>query len=211
MKAFSSIAVTLCAVLLLFTSSQVRAVSISFNPGETSVQAGDTFFVDIMVAGLNEVGFGPFDNIVSSYSFDVDYDQALLSMFEFTPSDALGSLLPLLLDTDSGVSISLVSDLDDFTLSDNQGPSVLLGTLGFEALAEGVGTLEITNYSISGFFGIPLGISPPESGLVNIAAATGDNTDVVIPEPSALWLLLLGLGVMACTTIVVRPERFSVG
>lgn len=136
----------LISSIALLGVQSASAVSIDFVPSVSSVNAGDTFSVDIVASGL---GAAPAD-IVSAFAILVSYDSGVVTPTGYAFTGNLGIPDVETVNNDSVVSdpftlagfadlfeISLLSDTELLTLQSGLGsyPSVTLATLTFDANA----------------------------------------------------------------------------
>ena len=129
---FISLLALLCGWL---ASVPARAVSIDLDPSSSTVQAGDTLSVAVVISGLGKL-------IVSAFDLDVLYDPqllfsqgiafghwlgdpALFEVLEFPTGNATG---PGVLDFSA---VSLLSDTDLKTLQQSAQGTLTLATLNF--------------------------------------------------------------------------------
>lgn len=156
--------------------------------------SADTVFLDVTIAGLEDVDLGGFD-------FDVTYNDSQYAFERYFLTDALGSLLledayDLSWGDDAygTVSISLVSGLLDLS---TQPDAFTLATLVFST----VDTLSSSDYNDFSLSNIDL--SDADGGAI---AYTVNGTDInvgAVPIPAGAWLLGSGLfGLVA-----VRRQR----
>ncbi|MBL8446577.1 MAG: PEP-CTERM sorting domain-containing protein [Zoogloeaceae bacterium] len=177
------------------------AYNLSFSPSEKLVATtGTQFSIDVVVTGLDAT-----DEIVSAFDLDIYYNSTKLQFDDFIFSLALGD--PLNFDAiQSGpnasggvIDVAANSFLDDGTLAANQGDSVLLGTLLFSGLLDGVSTL---SFGADLDFGRNVvGRNAESLGVIagTACVAVGANFNCVptpdnsVPEPATLALAALGL------------------
>lgn len=142
---FTSLLALLCGWL---ASVPARAVSIDLDPSSSTVQAGDTLSVAVVVSGLGKL-------IVSAFDLDVLYDPNLLASQDIKFGPWLGdpALFEVIEDptgsaTASGVldfsAVSLLSDADLKTLQQSAQGTLTLATLNFTALAGGNAALQFS-------------------------------------------------------------------
>ena len=173
----------LAAGLMLVAAQPAQAISVTVQGTPATVMAGDPFTVDIVVTSI-------VDEIITAWDIDVAFDGALLFngfiTFNAAPFGGAGDD-ETIFDVLFGVSltdaflVSLFGDADIRALQcpgDVCSPTLILATLGFTALADGVPMISLVNW-----------------GLANDVKCA-DNVQcfpVAIPEPRALALLGLGL------------------
>jgi hypothetical protein len=160
-----------------WTQTAAASISIGFSPAPPgTVTSGDLFTVDIIVSGLQSDGL---DEIVSAFDLDVTFDPAVLDTtswsFDSTPFGGAANVLFGDLTFPGVKDIWAVSLVPDADLAALQGDSVVLGTLGFTAIADGP---------------VALGLYWDEFNDVK-----GRNNQVIIPTvPEPATVLLFGLG-----------------
>lgn len=173
----------LAAGLLLVGAQPAQAISVEVQGTPAGVTTGDEFTIDIVVTGI-------IDEIIAAWDIDVAFDSALLTNTVFTfNADPFGSgedepIFEAFLEdglTDAYL-VSLLSDAEIRALQcpgDVCGPSLVLATLAFTALADGVPVISLDNWGI----------------LNDIKCANNvqcyPRRDV--PEPGSLVLLGLGM------------------
>ncbi len=180
-----------------FGAKPAWAILIEFQPAAQMVEVGDSLGVDIVVSGLSDAR-----EIVSAYNLDVTYDASVLTATGVTLGLFLGSDpscfdLPLppcsfTLTTPGVVNLAEVSLLGDAELADLQSDSVILATLLFDALAEGMSTLDFLSFDELGIdvTGRAIDLEPQRLQFSDVGTGT---VTVGVPEPGTLWLLVTGL------------------
>jgi hypothetical protein len=148
---------------------------ISINPSSTAVTAGNSVSVDIVLSNLGEVTGGFF--LVMSF------DNTLLSGTGYSSGAALGSTLDFGAGFSGGtVDLDFVSLESTATLAGLQGPfpsSIILGTVNFDAIADGTANFGVDAVDVSNGDGtalIPVCIdghcpTVPEPGLMALLGA----------------------------------------
>ena len=126
-------------VVCLLAAAQLAgaAITLSFSPSSASFSDGDTFDVDLVIAGLN-AGAPP---AVGAFDLNIAYDAALLTAVGVTFGTSLGDLALEALSasdiaTPGNVNVAEVSLLDTATLISTQLASFKLATISFTALAD---------------------------------------------------------------------------
>ncbi|HQW08211.1 MAG TPA: hypothetical protein PLK05_03430 [Steroidobacteraceae bacterium] len=177
----------LALLLALSGASSAHAILLSLDPLVSTVYEGDSFGVNIRVSGLHARGS---DEIVSAFDLDVLFNDLLLNATGFNFGSALGDPDLDTLYTFSALGgvadIFQLSFLDDDTLAEAQGGSVLLGQLQFTALNPGIsfltfGTDPLFGHNIVGRNGESL--TP-----VHAIPAVTIIRRVAVPEPDVLAL-----------------------
>jgi hypothetical protein len=162
------------------------AISIGFVPAVQTVGVGASVAVDVVVTGLEP------DQIVAAYDLDVAYDPLVVTAVSVSFGSGLGTLgSEVLTDSDLAtagiVDFAAVSLRSDADLAASQGDAVTIATLHFTAAALGASSLTLVSAP-------PFGIDV--KGLADGILAfdpVGDGAIHVVPEPSTLTLLGVGL------------------
>ena len=178
-----SVCAGVAAGLLLVGAKPAQAIDVGVQGTPAGVTAGQEFTIDIVVTGI-------VDEIISAWDIDVAFDSALLTSSSSTfNSDPFGSgedePISGAFPDDGLVDAFLVSFLSDAEIralqcpGDVCGPSLVLITLGFTAIADGVPMISLVNW-----------------GLFNDVKCANNvqcypRKDV--PEPGSLALLGLGM------------------
>ncbi len=177
----------------LVTAAPARAITIGFSPSSQTVDVGDLVFVDVVVSGLDA-----FEEIVAAYDLDVTYNPAIVSATGVVFGNALGdeALFEVFNDFDiltpGRIDFAAVSLLDDQDVNALQGDSVVLATLSFIALNPGTTPLIFDPVTTPSILIVSFGAIPPDP----VDALSGEiivRGPVQTPEPSTLWLGLVGL------------------
>lgn len=185
----------LVAVLAaLVTAAPARAVTISFNPSSTTVDVGDLVNIDVVISGLDGS-----EDIASAYDLDVTYDSSIVNATDVAFGPFLGDEgnFEVLNDFDltpGRIDFAAESMLTDQQLAALQPDSFLLATLSFIALTPGTTALNFDPDEPPGILIVSFGGFPIDPD--TIIAGTGEITvrgPVQTPEPSTLWLGLVGL------------------
>ncbi len=170
--------VLLCAALLAcalfvvhhFTSASAQQAVVSVDPPSQSVDAGNSFSINVMVDDVSNLG---------AYEFVIQYDPALVSFQSASNGPFLGS---------TGRSLYLLNPVVDpvagtvrygcGTLGGGDGPSGSgeLATLTFNALAAGQSSLDFTTVNLSD----PLSNDIPAGAVGGVVLIGG-----VTPNPTA--------------------------
>jgi hypothetical protein len=176
-----SVCAGVAAGLLLMGAKPAQAIDVGVQGTPAGVTAGQEFTVDIVVTGI-------VDQIISAWDIDVAFDSALLTSGPSTfNSDPFGSgddePISGAFPDDGLVDAFLVSFLSDADIralqcpGDVCGPSLVLITLGFTAIADGVPVISLVNW-----------------GLLNdVKCANNVQCYPALPEPGSLALLGLGM------------------
>jgi hypothetical protein len=171
----------LAAGLMLVGAQPAQAISVEVQGVPAAVTTGDNFSVDIVVTGI-------VDEIITAWDIDVEFDPALLNntsqtwfLAKMGGADAItgGEFLVGLADM---YLVSLLSDADIRALQcpgDVCGPTLILATLGFTALADGVPMISLVDWGLANDIKCADNVQcyPPKG----------------VPEPGSLALLGLGL------------------
>ncbi len=188
-----------CGVLLvglfqLMGIQSAHAISLDFVPANQTVVVGNSVTVDVVISGLVAA-----NEIVSAFDLDVTYDSTILTATNVIFGSSLGIFdffevfESFELSTSGVVDFAALSALDDTDLS-VQGDSVTLATLSFDALSDGMSSLNFV-------------LDPPndpapvkdvkgrnaEILLLTVGEGSVDATVAPIPEPSTIFLFGSGL------------------
>ncbi|MCG6971385.1 MAG: cohesin domain-containing protein [Gammaproteobacteria bacterium] len=181
------------------STTPALAISIDFNPTNSSVFVGDAFDVDVVVSGLETGGI---DEIVSAYDLFIGYDSAIVAAtavsFGAYLDDVLFPGFTLQaedLQTAGQINIAETSLLTDEDLLALQQPdSFTLATLSFTALSAGISDLL---FDLHPLLGINNDVKGRNGALIPVAMGTGTisvaSKPISVPEPGTLALLLAGL------------------
>lgn len=176
-----------------------EAMSISFQPVAQAVNVGDAFTVDVVVSGLLAA-----NRIVSAFDLDVTYDPSIIDATGVIFGPFLGNPDPSMFESDNAAVLTSgridfweLSFLSDADLSGIQSgmDSLSLATLSFQALAAGTTNLlfdpvAVPGIDVKSYAAAPLDLDVSAAS-VTVAAFSS------VPEPSTLWLCLLGAVVFA--------------
>ncbi len=175
------------AFAALVIAAPARAITISFVPSSTTVDVGDPIDIDVLVSDLGI-------EIVSAYDLDVDYDSTIVTATGVTFTPFLGGPLDAMevaILNPGFIDFFAVSFLSDDELAALQGGPFVLATLSFVAISPGTTSLifdpiKFPGIDVKGRDGARLAVNA-EEGEINVREQTR------IPEPSTLWLGLVGL------------------
>jgi hypothetical protein len=184
-KYFHLTSLVFTLTLLLLSPSLGETVTLSINPGVTTIDMGQTFNVEIRINELEDIDLGVFD-------FNVLYDSSILNFTTYTLGTGLGDIgvgdaLDLSFGDDAAGTINLaeLSLLSDLSTQEN---TILLATLSFNALTAGNSNLAFGGIILGDFFGDPI-VSNFVNGNVVVNAP--------VPEPSTILLFGAGLAGLA--------------
>lgn len=187
------------AIATMLPVTPASAITMSITPSAQSTMIGGAANVDIVVSGLNAVS-----EIVAAFDVDLLYDPTILeahlvnlNVLAFGDADALTfiNFLP------GQIDINLTSLLADADIELLQGDSVLLGSITFHGIADGVSALSFDadldfGRNVVGRDAQSLSLTAGSACIAVGAGACG-----VVPEPEVLPLIALGLlalGVTRC-------------
>jgi hypothetical protein len=195
----------LCLLLMVvLTASQAHAISLTFQPLNSTVTNGDTIDVDVIVSGLIAA-----DEIVSTYDLFVAYDASILnaSSVSFGPylDDFLFPSIQFQDASDPGlINFGEISFLFDDELAAIQPDSFTLATLTFDTLSVGASDLAFEPHP---YFGVN-DVKGRGAQILDLTAYAGmitvEEALVSVSEPDSLFLVLLGL-----LLITVLPYKVS--
>lgn len=168
-------------LLAAWTGLSAHAAVLSVNPAYTNVTAGQTFSVDVQIAGVTDL---------YAFQFDLGFDPTVLSVTSVTEGAFLQGGGPTLwidptIDNLAG-TITYAADALNGAAAGIGGYGIL-ATISFATLAAGSSNISLYN-------GILL-----DSQLFDTAIDQVSNGRVLVsqvPEPSVLALLVIGLGGM---------------
>jgi hypothetical protein len=196
MKKSSLYAVFALGFALGFYQAPAVAMSIGFQSAAQTIDLGDIFTVDVVVSGLAST-----NEIASAFDLDVTYDAGIVAATGVTFSTLLGD--PALFEADNGSILTSgridfwgLSYLSNAELQGRQSDSFSLATLSFQALGAGTTNLlfdPVTppGIDVVGINGNRLSVD------VNAASITVAGQPNPVPEPSTIWMCLLGFGALA--------------
>jgi hypothetical protein len=187
------------ALAMGFYQTPVQAISIGFQPITQTIATGNSFSVDVVISGLTSAS-----EIVSAFDLDITYDPGILATTGIIFSKLLGD--PTMYEADNGSVITAgridfwgLSFLSDADLLFVQTDSFSLATLTFQALGVGAtdllfDSLTFPGIDVKGLLANPLALDV-STGNVTVTDPSIPSTPV--PEPSTVWMCLLGFGVIA--------------
>jgi len=152
-------------------------VTLSLQPNSQTVAVGETFNVDVMASGVENLG---------SFEFSLDYDPALLQFNQATlgefPASTGRNFTPTGPSDENG-SVKYGA----FSLGADAGPSGegVLATLTFTALAEGVSPLDFTAAQVTNISGTEQQIAQMTDGQVTIMTTQATATITQIAAGTA--------------------------
>lgn len=187
----------LFVLLAIAATTPSYAIMLDVLPSSTTVTAGNSFNVDIVVSGLHDSD--PYE-IVSAYDIFVGFDSTIIDIAGVSFSSWLNDGIPGLsisgtnTSTPGQVEVWEVSFLPDAYLDTLQPDTIVLATLTFDALAEGVSSLNFLPHPNPNF-GFQ-DVKGRGAQVLQLAATGGRvtvNAPSPIPAPSTILLLLAGL------------------
>ena len=160
--------------ICLLCSAAVNAASVDFNPPLKIVNVGDSFSIDL--SGRS------FADVLDGGGLDLDFDPAIVHVTAVT-IDPLWEVSPNLgtIDNVGGH----VSNIQFNTLSSNPTGDFFIGSIQFSAVGIGSSSLILREDLANPFAseGFPL------------AVTLNSGTVQAVPEVSAAWMMVIGLGV----------------
>lgn len=166
---------------LAFVTKQTWAITLSFNPVNSSGDVGDLFDIDVVISGLEHYDLAEFD-------LNINYNDTALLFDAYTLGDGLGDISSIDADDWSGgnmgfgtINLAEVSWLWDFSF---QADSFTLATVSFVGNSAGNSALSFSSVILGDDWGNSLSASL-ENGSVNVSAP--------VPEPATIILLGSGL------------------
>ena len=173
-------------VLLSSVSTVSQALMIDITPNFQSVFVGESVSVDIVASDVsNAGGLGDFD-------FDLSFDDSILNFDSVTFGTGLGFGLQDSSALGGSLNINEVSFESEAYLLANQADSFILATINFTASAIGLSDVAFDSIWALGDAG-GNAIDPFNTSNASIEVL---QRSASVPEPSALALLSLGLGLM---------------
>jgi hypothetical protein len=196
------------AVLVLSLTGRAGAATLRIDPATQDVMIGSNVNVGVAISGLGD-GAPP---SLSTFDLDVTFGQDILSFVGFTFGDPiLGDQLDLSgvgsirgISTGAGTANLFELSLDNAAdLTAFQASSFTLGTLRFNALSGGEGTIGISVNAAGDANGDPL-TAETLGGRVVVNA-------VSVPEPASFLLLLGGSTGLAVWRVGALRRRSARG
>jgi hypothetical protein len=176
---------------LLASRLEASSIVVSFEPVSQTVFVGQSASVDLVVSGLEPgVSVGSFDLFVAFDPTIVGASDAVFGLYLGDPSafealtrtDFISVFGEVEVAEDSLLSPSALTALQDPVRS----TGFVLATLTFAALAPGVSPLRIE-----------LGIAADQNGTaLDVIGGAGSITVLPVPEPDAVALMVLGIGLV---------------
>jgi hypothetical protein len=171
---------------LAIVTKQTWAITLSFNPINSSWGVGDLIDIDIVISGLDNDELAVFD-------MNINYVDTVLLFDEYTLRDGLGDISSYDAedwsweDIGSGtINLAELSWLLDLSF---QKDSFTLATVSFIGDSLGTSTLTFSDVILGNYLGDPLFVENLECGSANVSAP--------IPEPATI--ILLGSGLIGFT------------
>ncbi len=171
-----------CAAL---APSAAGAATIGLTPSALDPPVASSFSLDVVVSGLGTGGAPS----VGGFQIQLAYDPGLLLAQSVAFGTELGSGAQVLESSSFGggqVTLNAVSLLSPGALDTLQGSSVTLGTVTFQRLTAGMGSVDFASVLISDAFALALPIDATSPARIGAA----------IPEPTAGLVYAVGLLVL---------------
>lgn len=172
--------------LLLITTVDVMSASIDFLPTSNTASVGNSINIDIFISDLGNTSAPS----LGAFDLNLNYDASILGF----NSVVFGSGLDLFgFGTINGFSdLSGITNIFELSfdseseLNSLQLDSFLLASVSFNAIAAGNSLLSLSGLDFADGAGDPLTIVASTAN-VTVGSVTS------VPEPSAIWLLSIGL------------------
>jgi hypothetical protein len=171
-----------------FASEETWATCLQVLPAAQTVNVGDSVAVDLVISGLEDAD-------LSSFDFNLTFDEGLLEFQSYSMGEQLGDLATAeAFDFSAGLRGPGVLNLKELSMLWDlsfQADQFNLATVSFSALAAGSSLLGVDDVLLGGGSG---GWMPADIETVSVQVA---DAAAPVPEPASLILLSAGLiGIM---------------